>query len=641
MADFFGKAFCRLYTLYGQWSPSKYFVLAFDLLIAVVVFLLIRYRSLYDGFGFHDIAIVVVLFCISFMVVRTYVGLIRHTGFYDIARIIGSCVMCFALYMLLRWGLSSFAPQWLASLPSVAEMLMLTAVVALFIVVLRLVIKFVYFVGKRNGERQKRVVVIYGAGSMGSMTKNVLQSDDTVRFKIPFFVDDDFAKSGKVMDGVPVLSVAEGLSAESVERYNVDTLVLAMPNISADKKRMVIAEGMKLGLNVLSTPAPNTWMSGTFRADQLKNMKIEDLLGREPVLLKREEVRSFLKDQVVLVTGASGSIGQEIVRQVMASEAKKIVSLDQSESSTFDVQFSMSKEYGLTSGSDKLKFVIADVRDEVRMRNVFETFHPTIVFHAAAYKHVPLMEENVYEAVRMNVFGTKLLADLSVEYGVSHFVMISTDKAVNPTNVMGATKRLAEMYVQSFSNVSTSFVTTRFGNVLGSSGSVIPLFRRQIEEGGPVTLTHKDIVRFFMTIPEACSLVLESAVIGETGEIYLFDMGEPVRIYDLAANMIRLSKAYHVEIKEIGLRPGEKLYEEVLSDREKASPTSHPKILRAKISPCDPQTLNVYMRDLKETLDSCDDFAIVAMLKKIVPEFISNNSRFSALDEEAGKSAES
>ena len=632
MADFFGKAFCKLYTLYGQWSPSKYFVLAFDLLIAVVVFLLVRYGSLSAEHRLYDVLSVFALFFVSFVVVRSYVGLIRHTGSYDIFRIICSCLLCFVLYWLVRWALTSFAPQFLDYIPTMIEMVLTVSVVALFIVLIRLVIKFVYFVGKKNGSRQRRVVVIYGAGSLGSMTSNVLSSDDTVRFKIPYFVDDDFAKSGKVMDGVPVLSVEEGLSPECVEKYNVDTLVLAMPNISPDKKRMVINEGVKMGLHVLSVPSPNTWMSGTFKVNQLRDLKIEDLLGRDPIFLKGEEVRTFLKGQVVLVTGASGSIGQEIVRQVLRCDVKKVVSLDQAETPTFDMQFEMSRDFSDAVSSGKLQFVVADVRDEVRMRHLFSEVRPTIVFHAAAYKHVPLMEENVYEAVRMNVFGTKLIADLSVEFGVKRFVMISTDKAVNPTNVMGATKRLAEMYVQSSTNSSTSFITTRFGNVLGSSGSVIPLFRKQIEEGGPVTLTHKDIVRFFMTIPEACSLVLESSLIGENGEIYLFDMGKPVRIYDLAVSMIRLSRASDIEIKEIGLRPGEKLYEEVLSDREKASPTSHPKILKAKICPCDSAKLNAQISELQDILSSCDDFAIVAKLKEMVPEFISNNSKYSVLD---------
>lgn len=632
MADFFGRAFCKLYTLYGQWSPSKYFVLAFDLLIAVVVFLLVRYGSLSGAHCLYDVLSVFVLFLISFVGVRTYVGLIRHTGLYDIARIIGSCLLCFVLYWLVGWVLTSFAPQYLDYIPTKIEMGLTVSVAALFIVLIRLLIKFVYFVGKKNGSRQRRVVVVYGAGSLGSMTKNVLSSDDTVRFKIPYFVDDDFAKSGKVMDGVPVLSVEEGLSLETVERYNVDTLVLAMPNISPDKKRMVINEGVKMGLHVLSVPSPNTWMSGTFKVNQLRDLKIEDLLGRDPIFLKGEEVRSFLSGQIVLVTGASGSIGQEIVRQVLRCDVKKVVSLDQAETPTFDLQFEMAKNFSADVSSGKLQFVVADVRDEVRMRHIFSEIRPTIVFHAAAYKHVPLMEENVYEAVRMNVFGSKLMADLSVEFGVKRFVMISTDKAVNPTNVMGATKRLAEMYVQSFSNVPTSFVTTRFGNVLGSNGSVIPLFRKQIEEGGPITLTHKDIVRYFMTIPEACSLVLESSLIGENGEIYLFDMGKPVRIYDLAVSMIRLSRASDIEIKEIGLRPGEKLYEEVLSDREKASPTSHPKILKAKICPCDSVKLNAQISELQDILSSCDDFAIVAKLKEMVPEFISNNSKYSVLD---------
>lgn len=632
MADFFGKAFSRLYNLYGQWSPSKLFVLAFDLLMAVVVFLLVHYGSSSQGHCLFNAFSVFVLFLVSFVSVHTYDGLIRHTGFYDIIRIFGSCLLCFGLFMLARFVINTFLPVYVVLLPRVFEMALLCSVMAVFIVIVRLLIKFVYFVGKTHGEMEKKVVVIYGAGSLGSMTKNVLRGDDNVKFHIPFFIDDDYSKYGKVVDGTLVLPVEEGLTKESVEKHKIDTLILAMPNISPDKKRAIIDEGVSLGLNVLSVPSSNNWLNGTFSVDQLKSMRIEDLLGREMVTLKGEEVDKMLTDQVVLVTGASGSIGQEIVRQVLKSKAKMVVSLDQAETPVFDFQFEMGKNHADSVSSGKLKFVIADVRDEARMRFVFENYRPTVVFHAAAYKHVPLMEENPYEAVRVNVFGTKTVVDLSVEFGVSKFVMISTDKAVNPTNVMGASKRVAEMYVQSMPNSNTSFITTRFGNVLGSNGSVIPLFKKQLAEGGPITVTHKDIIRYFMTIPEACSLVLEAASIGDSGEIYVFDMGEPVKIYDLAVSMIKLSKAQNIEIKEIGLRPGEKLYEEVLSDKEMTLPTSHPKIMRAKVRSCDSSRLNSDLSDLKSLMLSCDDFAIVAKIKEMVPEFISNNSRFSSLD---------
>ncbi len=633
MADFFGKAFSRLYNLYGQWSPSKLIVLAFDLLMAVVVFLLEHYGSSSQGYCLFNVFSVSVLFLISFVTFHTYDCLIRHTGFSDIFRIFGSCLFCFGLFLLVRFLLQTFVPEYEVMLPRIFEMALLCSLTAVFLVFARLLIKFAYLVGKNHGGMKKRVVVIYGAGSLGSMTKNILYADDKVKSHIPFFIDDDYSKYGKVVDGTLVLSVEEGLSKESVEKYNVDTLILAMPSISPDKKRTVIDEGVRLGLNVLCVPSSDTWMNGTFSVEQLTSLKIEDLLGREAVSLKGVEVDDMLKDQIVLVTGASGSIGQDIVRQILASKAKMVVSLDQAETPIFDFQFVMDKENHDAVASGRLRFVVADVRDENRMRYVFLTYRPTVVFHAAAYKHVPLMEENPYEAVRVNVFGTKVMVDLSVEFGVRKFVMISTDKAVNPTNVMGASKRVAEMYVQSRSSNSTSFITTRFGNVLGSNGSVIPLFKKQLEAGGPLTVTHKDIIRYFMTIPEACSLVLEAAAIGESGEIYAFDMGEPVKIYDLAVSMIKLSKNQNVEIKEIGLRSGEKLFEEVLSDMETTLPTFHPKIKRAKVRSCDPSHLDSDLAELRSLMLACDDFAIVSKIKEMVPEFISNNSKFSSLDE--------
>ncbi len=632
MADFFCKAFNRLFNLYGQWSPSKYFVLAFDLLMAVALFLLVRFGSMSDGYCLSNTFSVFVFFLVSFSLVHTYDGLIRHTGVYDIIRIFGSCLLCFLLFLLVRHLMGLSSHDYIVFLPSVFEMALLCSVMSVFIVVVRLLIKFVYFVGKTHGGIERRVVVIYGAGSMGSLTKNVLKGDDDVKYHIPFFIDDDYSKYGKGVDGTMVLSVEEGLSEEIIEKYHVDTLVLALPNISPDKKKVVIDEGVRLGLNVKSVPSSKMWMNGTFSADQLKNLQIEDLLDREVVVLKSEEINKMLTEQIVLVTGATGSIGQEIVRQVLKSDAKTIIALDQAETSVFDFQYAMKKENEHALSSGRLMIVMADVRDEVRMRYVFDKYRPAVVFHAAAYKHVPLMEENPYEAVRVNVFGTKIVADLSVEFNVKKFVMISTDKAVNPTNVMGATKRVAEMYVQSLVNVPVSFITTRFGNVLGSNGSVIPLFAKQIEEGGPITLTHKDIIRYFMTIPEACSLVLEAASIGENGEIYIFDMGAPVKIHDLAISMIRLSNAKNIKIKEIGLRPGEKLFEEVLYDKETTLPTSHPKIKKAKPHPCELSRFASDMSELEARMKSCDDMAIVAKLKEMVPEFISNNSGFCVLD---------
>jgi FlaA1/EpsC-like NDP-sugar epimerase len=347
--------------------------------------------------------------------------------------------------------------------------------------------------------------------------------------------------------------------------------------------------------------------------------------------LGKSNVIREINDKVVLVTGAAGSIGSEICRQVMHYNPKQLIMLDQAESPMYDFQFEMNNHPDFADMKDRMAFVITNVKDPLRMREVFEQYHPQIVYHAAAYKHVPFMEENAYEAVFVNVFGTKNVADLSMEFGVEKFVMISTDKAVNPTNVMGATKRIAEIYTQSRKG-ATKFITTRFGNVLGSNGSVVPLFRKQIEKGGPITVTDKRITRYFMTIPEACSLVLEAGSIGDGGDIFVFDMGEKVKIWDLAEKMRQLAHRPDVQIVETGLRPGEKLYEEVLANEENTVKTDNEKIMHAVVRQYEASDVDGMIAKLHEELETCDVMKIVAQMKVIVPEFKSNNSVFSALD---------
>ena len=372
-------------------------------------------------------------------------------------------------------------------------------------------------------------------------------------------------------------------------------------------------------------------MNGEVNTQQVQDIKIEDLLGREPIVLDKENVKREINDKVVMITGAAGSIGSEMCRQTLHYNPKMLIMVDQAESPMYDLQFELKNTPEFKYLIDRMVFVIANVKDYRRMKEVFEAYHPQLIYHAAAYKHVPFMEENPYEAVYVNVFGTKNIADLAMEYGTDKFVMISTDKAVNPTNVMGTTKRIAEIYTQS-RHCKTQFITTRFGNVLGSNGSVVPLFRKQLEQGGPLTVTSKEIIRYFMTIPEACSLVMEAGSIGKNNEIFVFDMGQPVKIYDLAKKMIQLSGKTDVEIKEIGLRPGEKLYEELLATKENTIPTDHPKILRAQVRTYNPEDVDAMLNELNKALESCEDFTIVAQMKKIVPEFISNNSVFCQLD---------
>ena len=398
-----------------------------------------------------------------------------------------------------------------------------------------------------------------------------------------------------------------------------------------EQKKELIEIGMNLGLKVKTMPALADWVDGENVARQVQDIKIEDLLGREPIVLGKENVKREINNKVVMITGAAGSIGSEMCRQVLHYNPKTLIMLDQAESPMYDLQFELKNKPEFQSIVDKMVFVIANVKDKRRMREVFEAYHPQLIYHAAAYKHVPFMEENPYEAVYVNVFGTKNIADLAMEFGTEKFVMISTDKAVNPTNVMGATKRIAEIYTQSRKS-NTQFITTRFGNVLGSNGSVVPLFQKQLAQGGPLTITDKRIIRFFMTIPEACSLVMEAGSIGQNNEIFVFDMGQPVKIYDMAKKMIQLSGKTDIEIKEVGLRPGEKLFEELLATKENTKPTDNPKIMRAQVRNYEAEEVNALIEELNQTLTTVDDLAIVKQMKRIVPEFISNNSVFCQLD---------
>src|ERR1019366_1277684 len=389
---------------------------------------------------------------------------------------------------------------------------------------------------------------------------------------------------------------------------------------------------LKYNTKILNVPPATDWINGELSFKQIKKIQIEELLERDSIQLDKEDIQKQLSDKVILITGAAGSIGSEIVRQVIRFHPKKIILVDQAESPLYNMELELYDKYKQQS----YEIVMGDIRNKERMENVFRTFKPQIVFHAAAYKHVPMMENNPSESILTNVLGTKMLADLSVEYKVEEFVMISTDKAVNPTNVMGASKRIAEMYIQSLSKKTiTKFITTRFGNVLDSNGSVIPRFREQIENGGPITITHPDITRYFMTIPEACQLVLEAGVMGKGGEIFIFDMGESIKIFDLAKKMIQLSGLIldkDIRIVYTGLRPGEKLFEELLANEENTLPTHHKKIMVAKVKEYDYDIIANSIDELISLFDKQDNKSIVRKMKLLVPEFKSNNSIYEELD---------
>lgn len=483
----------------------------------------------------------------------------------------------------------------------------------------------------KNPTREKRSVIIFGAGESGLITKRTLDRDAGTKYRVLAFIDDDPGKHGRKLEGTTIYGPEK--LPELLKKNDVAHVILSIQQISPKRKQEVVDLCLANNTRVLTVPPVTSWINGELSFRQIRKVRIEELLERDPIELHEENIRSQLKGKNVLVTGAAGSIGSELVRQIARYEPAKIILLDNAESPLHEMELELSD----TLGSTGWEVVIGDVRNKERLENVFRSFRPELVFHAAAYKHVPMMENNPSESVLTNVLGTKNTADLAVQYGAEKFVLVSTDKAVNPTNVMGASKRIAEIYTQSLNNKisGTRFITTRFGNVLGSQGSVIPRFRQQIENGGPVTITDPEITRYFMTIPEATRLVLEAGCMGQGGEIYIFDMGKSVKIVDLARKMIQLSGLTidrDIQIVFTGLRPGEKLYEELLNNKENTLPTHHEKIMIAKVRTYDFDRVNADIEALIRLFPSQDNMAIVGKMKEMVPEFRSNNSVFEKLD---------
>ena len=614
----------------------RVWILAVDMIIVItsylIAILMLYFRDITaSGFDWSRIWIVPIAYLIAFLVSRTYDGMLRYSGFNDIRKIFIACTLTLSFLVIGKLIIYHISKPLATELfPRYVTMIYHYLITMVIMILMRFTIRRLYNEVYKNTP-DKMNTLIYGAGDGGTMLLRTLSQDTKSKFKVRAFVDDDPKRVGSQINTVKVYSPKVALTPEFIKKYDIDVMIVAIPSLSEERNKEIIEKGLALNLVVKSIPSFDKWVDGKFASNQIQDIKIEDLLGRKPIILGKSNVIREINNKVVLVTGAAGSIGSEICRQVMHYNPAKLIMLDQAESPMYDFQFEMNNTADFKDKRDKMAFVITNVKDPVRMRKVFETYHPQVVFHAAAYKHVPFMEENAYEAVFVNVFGTKLIADLSVEYGVEKFVMISTDKAVNPTNVMGATKRIAEIYTQSRAG-NTKFITTRFGNVLGSNGSVVPLFRKQIEQGGPITVTDRRITRFFMTIPEACSLVLEAGSIGEGGDIFVFDMGEKVKIWDLAEKMRKLAHRPEIEIIETGLRPGEKLYEEVLANEENTIKTDNEKIMHAIVRKYEAAEVDSMIAKLHDELETCDPMKIVAQMKVIVPEFKSNNSVFSQLD---------
>ena len=614
----------------------RYWILAVDMIIVIAAYVVALFMLYFKDFGassfdWSRIWLVPISYFVAFLISRTYDGLLRYSGFNDIRKLFTACTFTLSFLIISKLIIYNISPQLAKSLyPRYVTMIYHYLITLVVMIIMRFTIRRLYNeVYKNTGD--KKNTLIYGAGDGGTMLMRALSQDTNSKFKVKAFVDDDPQRAKSQINTIKVYPPIIAMTHEFIEKNDIEVMIVAIPSLSEERKKKLIEQGLALNLIVKSIPSFDKWVDGKISSNQIQDIKIEDLLGRTPIILGNDNVTREIYNKVVLVTGAAGSIGSEICRQVMHYNPAKLIMLDQAESPMYDFQFEMNNNSDFKNLHDKMAFVVTNVKDPIRMREVFELYHPQVVFHAAAYKHVPFMEENAYEAVFINVFGTKLVADLAIEFGVEKFVMISTDKAVNPTNVMGATKRIAEIYTQS-RKCNTKFITTRFGNVLGSNGSVVPLFRKQIEQGGPITVTDRRITRFFMTIPEACSLVLEAGSIGEGGDIFVFDMGEKVKIWDLAEKMRKLAHRPEIEIIETGLRPGEKLYEEVLANEENTIKTENEKIMHAVVRKYESSEVDAMLKKLHEELETCDPMKIVAQMKVIVPEFKSNNSIFSVLD---------
>jgi len=611
--------------------------------ITIIFFAAILTYLLFSGIGLQyyssrneafKISLFFVVNIFFFWWFKTYSGIIRHSSFIDAIKIVFAQGASFIVLVTVNYTHILVYKQ---SLFLTTALIVNTIFSFSFLFLYRVLVKQFFEIYFKGVQDQKLVrALVYGSDANAISVSNALMSEMPLRFKILGFIDKNNSNASKRILDLPILNKRKKI-AVLMRSMNAEVLIIVDKALTKEDQIAIVEECLEYNLKVYTVPLISNWEDQTEISKKIKSFQIEDLLDRNPIVLGTNAISKQTKGKIILITGAAGSIGSEIVRQIISFNPECILLLDQAETPLHELSLEISNQIS------KIKVIpiILDVRDIKGMDKIFEKYKPNLVYHAAAYKHVPLMEENPSQAIFVNVLGTKILADLSIKYKVETFIMISTDKAVNPSNVMGASKRIAEMYVQSLfyakSSLSsnTKFITTRFGNVLGSNGSVVPLFTRQINEGGPITITHKEIIRYFMTIPEACQLVLEAATMGNGGEIYIFDMGKPVKIYDLAIKMIKLAGFVpnkDIEIIITGLRPGEKLYEELLNDKSKTLPTHHEKIMIAQEEVCSFAEIETKVNELIEECSTYHNLAIVTKMKQLIPEFKSMNSIFESLD---------
>jgi len=606
------------------------FILLFSILLSFIIYKKIIINGQYH-LSVEEIAVVIIAVNVLYMFAfKTYSGIIRHSTFVDLFKLLlaSTCtvITVFAFNIAFRWVTG------VKLMPSVLLVVFFTISFMLMFVFRFLVKEFFHMLREfRRSTLKKRILVLGVDEQAVTIARAILDNSNLPYQVVGFLTQRSDSKRAKIL-GKPIF-FKDKLILKSKEALSIDGVIINKEGMSREEMNSWVNLFLEKDLQVLKAPSVQK-MRDSDLSSNIKSLQIEDLLNRKPIKIENDEVKKRHFEKAILVTGGAGSIGSEIVRQVAQFQPSLIVVLDQAETPLHDIELEIRGNFPHLN----MKFVLMDITCRNRLEQLFEKYQFSMVYHAAAYKHVPLVEANPHEGVRVNVLGTQQLAALSSKYKVNRFVMVSTDKAVNPTNVMGASKRAAELYVQALQNLegnTTKFITTRFGNVLGSNGSVIPLFKKQIEKGGPVTITHPEIVRYFMTIPEACELVLQAGTMGSGGEIYVFDMGEPVKILDLARRMIKLSGFEpEIDIKIIytGLRPGEKLYEELLSDASKTLPTHNEKIMVAKDSSMPFEEIKYYIERLVESSASNEKIEVVRILKKIVSDFKSNNSIYESLD---------